>query len=84
MPIPSIDYAWILACVVCAAFFVKGAQLEGRSPLVWGGASVAAWLFATWVLGGGLLAGLVSQGVLFAGLTWIALRRDAARPTTRD
>jgi hypothetical protein len=82
--IPSIDYGWILGCVLCAAFFVKGARLEERSPLVWGGASVAAWLFATWVLGGGMVSGVVSQILLFAGLTWIEARRQAARPTPRD
>src|SRR5688572_9073534 len=84
MPIASIDYGWILGCIVCAAFFVKGARLEGRSPLAWGGASVAAWLFATWVLGGGLLSGLAAQLVLFAGLTWLEARRRATRATPRD
>jgi hypothetical protein len=82
--IPSIDYGWILGCVLCAAFFVKGARLEERSPLVWGGASVAGWLLATWVLGGGMVSGVASQVVLFAGLAWFEARRQAARPTQRD
>lgn len=84
MPIPSIDYGWILGCVLCAAFFVKGARLGERSPLVWGGASVAAWLIATWVLGGGMGSGVASQVLLFAGLTWLEARRQATRATTRD
>lgn len=84
MPIPSIDYGWILGCLLCAAFFVKGARLEERSPLAWGGASVALWLLATWALGGGMGSGVVSQVLLFGLLTWIESRRRAARTTARD
>ncbi|HVS19454.1 MAG TPA: hypothetical protein VMT18_12690 [Planctomycetota bacterium] len=79
MQIPSIDYPWIVGAVVCGSFFVKGAQLEGRSGLAWGGASMLAWLLATWVFGGGLVLGLLSQVLLFAGLTLWAMRRGKVR-----
>lgn len=77
--VPQIDYPWIVGAVVCGSFFVKGAQMERRSGLVWGGASVLTWLAATWLLGGGLLVGVLGQMLLFAGLTIHAMRREAAR-----
>jgi hypothetical protein len=84
MAIPTIDYVGIVACLACAAFFAKGAQLEGRSTLAWGGASLALWLGATLGLGGGMLAGFLSQAALFAGLTLHSMRRQATRPPARD
>lgn len=79
MYVPTIDYSWILGTLICLSFFVKGAQLERRSPLAWGGASLAAWLAATWLLDGGLMLGLLSQVLLFAGLTLLAMRRGTVR-----
>lgn len=84
MPIPAIHYVDLLVCVICASFFVKGARLDDRSPLVWGGLSLAAWLCATWLLGGGRMLGILSQVLLFVGITLHDARRDQAAPTRRE
>ena len=76
MYVPQIDYGSILALGCCMAFFVKGARLEGRSALLWGGMSCGAWLLATFVAGGGWLAGVASQVLLFLALTGHAYWRE--------
>jgi hypothetical protein len=68
-PVPQIDYGYILVLCVCVSFFVKGAHMEGRSGLVWGGSSLGSWILFTQFLIGGLTGGIVSQLVLFVGLT---------------
>jgi hypothetical protein len=72
MFVPQIDYVSVLVLGCCMAFFVKGARLEGRSALLWGGMSLGAWLLATSVASGGLLAGVASQVLLFLALTAFA------------
>ena len=71
----------ILAVVACASFFVKGAQMEGRSPLVWGGLSLGLWLTFTSYIIAGLIGGLLSQVVLFIGLAMLPLRRNGLSTT---
>ena len=74
--VPRIDYLHILAFFACVSFFVKGAQMEGRSALVWGGLSTGLWIVFTQFLIKGVVGGLLSQALLFAGLTGFALLRD--------
>jgi hypothetical protein len=76
MYFPQIDYVSILVLGFCVAFFVKGARLEGRSALMWGGMSLGAWLLAMFVAGGGRLAGVASQALLFLALTGHAYWRE--------
>ena len=80
----SINYVGLLACAICASFFVKGARLDDKSPLVWGGLSIAAWLIATWLIGGGLILGILSQVLLFVGITLHDARRDQAASMRRE
>ena len=80
MPIwvPTIDYTDLFVLFACVAFFAGGARMEQRSPLVWGGLSLGAWIVFTQVLFGGLAWGLASQGLLFAGLTGMAVLREGS------
>lgn len=75
----SIELLDVLAAVACASFFANGARGEGRSPVLWGGASLAAWFFFAGYVGGGMLGGLASQCVLFAGITLLEMRREKKR-----
>ena len=79
--VPRIDYLSILLLIACVGFFVKGAQLDGRSPLTWGGLSLGLWILFTQVLVGGIIGGLLSQALLFLGLTGRQIVRDRARPS---
>ncbi len=80
----TFDYVSLAVCLCCMAFFVKGARLDEQSPLAWGGLSLAGWLAATWLLSGGLLMCLASQGLLFVGLAAFNARRDRIRQSARD
>jgi hypothetical protein len=77
----QIDYVQILVLALWMGFFVKGARMDLRSPLLWGSLSLGLWLLFTQVFGGGLLAGCFSQLLLIAGLTAreIHLERRKAR-----
>ena len=75
--VPRIDYLHVLAFLACVNFFARGAQMEGRSALIWGGLSTGLWIVFTQFLIGGIVGGLLSQVILFAGLTGFALLRDA-------
>jgi hypothetical protein len=77
VPIPSIDTVGILAGAICVSFFARGAHMDGKSPVLWGGMSLALWLAVTWFLGGGLALVLGAQVLLFAGITVVHARRDA-------
>jgi hypothetical protein len=83
MPVLSIDYATVVACLLCVTFFVRGARLDERSPFLWGALSLGAWVCA-WLLSGGLPAGLGSQIALFVGLTLWNTRRETARQRARE
>jgi hypothetical protein len=74
--VPSIDYTELFVLIACIAFFAGGARMEQRSPLVWGGLSLGVWIVFTQVLFDGLAWGLASQGLLFAGLTGVAVLRE--------
>lgn len=82
--VPQIDYVTILGVVACAMFFAKGAELEHRSPLVWGGLSLAMWIGFTTVFVGGIVGGLLSQALLFLGLTAVELFRNRTAPNRRN
>jgi len=64
----SIDYLQLVALLVCMGWFVKGARMDVRSPVLWGALSLGLWLLFTQVLGYGILGGLISQLLLVAGL----------------
>ena len=75
--VPRIDYLQVLVFLACVNFFARGARMEGRSALIWGGLSTGLWIVFTQFLIGGIVGGLLSQVFLFAGLTGFALLRDA-------
>ncbi len=80
-PVPHLDYSWLLVLIASVVVFGKAAQMEGRSPLVWGGLSLGLWLASTQFLVGGIVGGVLSQVLLFAGLAALAMarNRDGAR-----
>lgn len=88
----SIDYFEIFLIALCVGFFIRGARMDMRSPVLWGALSLGLWLFFTRFVMGGLSGGLLSQALLLAGLTvWEEVkerreqaRRDAAARLTRD
>ena len=69
-------YVYIFVLLFCMAFFVKGAQLAERSSLVWGGLSLLAWIVVTQFFIGGIGGRLLSQVVLFGGMTAFGLIRE--------
>ncbi len=69
MEVPSIDYVSIVLLLACMGFFTKGARMEGRSPLLWGAMSLGMWIGFTQFCMGGAIGGLLSQALLFVGLT---------------
>jgi hypothetical protein len=70
-----IDYLELFVLLLCMGFFVKGARMDMRSPVLWGALSLGMWLLFTQLLGFGLSGGLLSQLLLIAGLTaWEELR----------
>lgn len=66
--VPEISYSHLLALFACIAFFVTGARMDGRSPVVWGGLSLGVWLVFTQLCWSGIGGGIVSQFLLFAAL----------------
>lgn len=62
------DYVQILCLLLCMSWFVKGARMDMRSPVLWGGLSLGLWLISTQVLGYGIVGGLMSQLLLIGGL----------------
>lgn len=71
----SIDYFEIFVLALCLGFFIRGARMDMRSPVVWGGLSLGSWLLVTRFVMGGISGGLLSQALLLAGLTgWEELK----------
>jgi len=75
-PVPRIDYGMLLVLFASVSLFAKAAQMDGRSPLVWGGLSLGSWIAVTQFAIGGLAGALISQVALFVGLTAAAIVRD--------
>jgi hypothetical protein len=77
-----IDYVQIFLVLLCMGWFVKGARMDLRSPVLWGALSLGMWLLFTQALGCSILGGLLSQLLLIAGLAgWEELReRRRQRP----
>jgi len=74
-------YLDVLAIAFCMGFFVNGARMDMRSPLLWGSLSLATWLVFTQLCMGGLGGGFLSQGLLYAGLTGWEMRRERIQIT---
>ncbi|MEM7164610.1 MAG: hypothetical protein AAF581_04060 [Planctomycetota bacterium] len=55
--------------IATVGFFYTAAESEGESTLLWAGISVGLWCVSIWVLGWGLLGGLLLQLGLFVTLT---------------
>ena len=70
----------LVVLLFCVRFFMLGARMEHRSPWVWGGASLGSWILVTQYFVGGLYGGLLSQALVFAGLTGWAFLRERGAP----
>ena len=81
-PVIQIDYLQIFALFLWMGWFVKGARMDLRSPVLWGALSLGMWLLFSQVLGYGLTGGLLSQLLLIGGLAgWEEYReRRRQRP----
>jgi len=64
-----VDYAGIAAAIASAAFWTKGATIEGISPLVWVGASLIVSALTMLVLHQGWVGVLLGQVGLLAAIT---------------
>ncbi|TSA17388.1 MAG: hypothetical protein D4R74_02775 [Betaproteobacteria bacterium] len=62
------DYAAIAVAIGFAVFWYRGAETEKLSPLLWVGPSVGVSA-AIIGLGGGAIAALIGQAVLFVAIT---------------
>ena len=77
---PQIDYLQVVVLLLCMSWFVKGARMDMRSPLVWGSLSLGMWLVFTQLLGFSIFGGIFSQLLLIAGLAgWEELRERRAK-----
>ena len=71
--IPGLGLVVMLACVV---FYYRLGESEYDSGLAIAGLSLMLWLGGAYLLHFGLLGCILTQGVLFAGLTvWNATRK---------
>jgi hypothetical protein len=77
-------YTTIFVLVACTSFFAQAAEDAGRSRATGAMASLGAWIVFTYLFWGGIVGGLVSQALLFAGWgaagilrDWFAERRKA-------
>lgn len=68
----SLQFVMLLGC---AAFYYKGAEMEGVSGFLWSTLSVLIFILTWIVLSWGSLACLLGQGVLFAGITVVRVLR---------
>jgi len=68
VPSIQIDYLQILVLLLCMGWFVKGARMDLRSPVLWGALSLGLWLLFAQILGYGLSGGVLSQLLLIGGL----------------
>lgn len=73
------DYLGIAAGVAFAVFWLRGAQSENRSPLVWVAASVVISILAVFVLGRGWIGVVVGQLAMFAAITAYRMMREKDR-----
>ncbi len=80
----QIDYVQIVVLLLCMSFFVKGARMDVRSPVLWGALSLGMWLVFTQVFGCGVFGGLVSQLLLMAGLAGWEEIRERRRHSKTD
>lgn len=62
-------YCSILLMVASARFFMKAAEMQGRSTTLYCMLSLGMWFTFTGFLVSGLLGGIVSQALLFLSLT---------------
>ena len=63
------DYTAILFAVLTAAFWLKGAQLEDQSPIIWVGRSICVSVVVVMVLHGGWFAIVIGQLLLMVVIT---------------
>jgi len=72
----------IVMMATSAHIFYRMAEMEGSSGVLWAGLSVAAWIMASAYLGWLMFGGVLSQIVLFTGLTvWNCCCRGRRRPS---
>jgi len=64
-----IDYTALAFAVLSAAFWLKGAQIENRSPVTWVALSIGISGIVTMLLHGGWLAIVVGQLLLMVVIT---------------
>lgn len=83
-PVPNVDYTQIAVLLMCLGFFVKGAQMDGKPPLLWGALSLGAWIVCTQLLVGGIAGGLLSQLGLLAGMAGWELLRERRETKRRS
>jgi hypothetical protein len=70
------DYAGIAAAVAAAVFWTQGAQVEGISPLVWVGASLAISVFVMAAMHHGWPGVVAGQLAMFVAITLYRTLRD--------
>ena len=66
----------IALVALSVAFFYKAAELDNASRFLWTGCSIGLWLLCFYLLGRGLLAGVLLQVGLFIAITIINMIRD--------
>ncbi len=71
----TIPYLALVVICVCAITFYRAARLEHSSGLLWAGLSFAISFVAMAVFKWGPLGILLSQGILFVGITLVRMRR---------
>ena len=82
MYIPQFSYLSIGVLIMSVAFFVRAARMDQRSELAWGMLSFGSWIAFTRFVFPGVIGGVVSQVLLFFGITvfdYVREQRQLAR-----
>ncbi len=73
----------LVLMLVCAAYFHKAAELEGKPPFVVPGLSLLLWLSADYFLEWGIVACFMTQVGLFLAMTILNVATDGLRSRKR-
>ena len=84
MYIPQFNYLTIALLIASITFFVRAARFDNRSEFVWGLLSLGSWMLFTSFVSPGIVGGLASQILLFAGIAIYDCARERRQLAQQD
>lgn len=76
------DYVALAVAIASAVFWYRGAETEKLSPLLWVGPSIGISAVIIIGFGGGWIAALIGQAVLFVAITAYRAFADKSKDDT--